>query len=105
LLVDLWPIVELRHPGYWSTDRLHLNDVGHRQVAGRVLDALGVGRPADWTEPIGSTARPPRTARNELDFYWEYVGPWVRRRLTGTSSGDHRPPKRPMLAPLWVPTA
>ena len=48
-------------------------------------------------------SRPPRTARDELDFYWEYVGPWVRRRLTGTSSGDHRPPKRPVLAPLHRP--
>ncbi len=103
LLVDLWPIQELRHPGYWAADRLHLNATGHRQVAGRVLDAIGVQRPADWTEPgtaIGATARQQRTARNELDFYWEYVGPWVRRRLTGTSSGDHRPPKRPLLAPL-----
>ena len=100
VLVDLWPIEELRDPRYWAPDRLHLSPVGHHQVAGRVLDAIGVGRPAGWTEPIDATAPPPRTARTELDFYWEYVGPWVRRRLTGTSSGDHRPPKRPALAPI-----
>ncbi|MET3803703.1 lysophospholipase L1-like esterase [Nakamurella sp. UYEF19] len=100
VLVDLWPIEELRDPAYWAADRLHLNEIGHRQVAARVLDAIGVRRPAFWTTPAGSPVRVPRTARNELDFYWEYVGPWVRRRLTGTSSGDHRPPKRPVLAPL-----
>ncbi len=104
LLVDLWPILELRDPRFWAPDRLHLNDLGHRQVAGRVLDTLHIERPAYWTAPAGSAQRPPRTARNELDFYWEYVGPWVRRRLTGTSSGDHRPPKRPVLAPIEVTT-
>ncbi len=103
LLVDLWPIAELRHPRYWAADRLHLNEAGHRQVAGRVLDTVGVPRPAgarSWTASAEASVRPPRTARNELDFYWEYVGPWVRRRLTGTSSGDHRLPKRPVLAPM-----
>ena len=28
-------------------------------------------------------------------YYREHVGPWVRRRLTGTSSGDGREPKHP----------
>ena len=100
LLVDLWPIKELRDPRYWAPDRLHLNGIGHQQVAGRVLDTIGVQRPAYWTAPAGTPVPAPRTARHELDFYWEYVGPWVRRRLAGTSSGDHRPPKRPVLAPM-----
>lgn len=100
LLVDLWPIEQLRDPRYWAIDRLHLGELGHRQVAARVLDAIHVERPVEWTAPAGTPMPRPRTARNELDFYWEYVGPWVRRRLTGTSSGDHRPPKRPVLAPM-----
>ena len=100
LLVDLWPVTEFRDPRYWAVDRLHLNTIGHQQVAARVLDVLNVERPAEWSIPVGAPEPPPRTARDELDFYWEYVGPWVRRRLTGTSSGDHRPPKRPVLAPL-----
>ncbi|SDO26820.1 Lysophospholipase L1 [Nakamurella panacisegetis] len=100
VLVDLWPLTELRDPRYWAVDRLHLNAIGHQQVAARVLDKLRVERPAEWSAPVGTPERRARTARDELDFYWEYVGPWVRRRLTGTSSGDHRPPKRPVLAPL-----
>ena len=100
LLVDLWPVQELRDPRYWAVDRLHLNDIGHQQVAARVLDTLQIQRPDFWSAPAGSPVPPARTARTELDFYWEYVGPWVRRRLTGTSSGDHRPPKRPVLAPM-----
>jgi len=100
VLVDLWSIEELRQPAYWASDRLHLNQLGHQQVAGRVLDVLGLERPSLWTAPPGLSALSPRTARKELDFYWEYVGPWVRRRLTGTSSGDRHPPKRPVLAPF-----
>ena len=36
------------------------------------------------------------------DTQWavEYAMPWVRRRLTGRSSGDDLPPKRPDLMPL-----
>ena len=34
----------------------------------------------------------PATARGAA-YYREHVGPWVRRRLTGTSSGDGREPK------------
>jgi lysophospholipase L1-like esterase len=36
------------------------------------------------------------------DTRWavEYAMPWVRRRLTGRSSGDEVPPKRPELVPL-----
>jgi lysophospholipase L1-like esterase len=100
LLVDLWPVQELRDARYWAPDRLHLNSIGHQQVAARVLDVLEIDRPSAWSAPVGTPVPSPRTARDELDFYWEYVGPWVRRRLTGTSSGDHRPPKRPVLAPM-----
>lgn len=100
LLVDLWPVEELRDARYWAPDRLHLNPIGHLQVAARVLDVLEIDRPAAWSVAVGTSEPISRTARVELDFYWEYVGPWVRRRLTGTSSGDHRPPKRPVLAPM-----
>lgn len=103
LLVDLWPVIELRDPRYWSVDRLHLNSIGHHQVADRVLDVLGLARPPGWTTPTSDPVPPPHSARTQLDFYSDYVGPWVRRRLTGTSSGDRRPPKRPALVPLIGP--
>ena len=38
----------------------------------------------------------------QQDTRWavEYAMPWVQRRLTGRSSGDNVPPKRPELQPL-----
>lgn len=86
-----WPDRRLRQPEYWSPDRLHMNAYGHHRVAARVLRALGVEPEASWWEPQGA-AEPP--ARGVL-YYREHVGPWVRRRLTGTSSGDGREPKHP----------
>ncbi|MFS0733126.1 SGNH/GDSL hydrolase family protein [Microbacterium sp. 1P10UB] len=81
-----WPDAELSRPAYWSEDRLHMNARGHHRVAARVLEALGETPPKEWWSlPEIDAARP--TGRQ---YYREYVGPWVRRRLTGTSSGDDR---------------
>ncbi len=38
--------------------------------------------------------------RQDTRWAVEYAMPWVRRRLTGRSSGDDVPPKRPELLPL-----
>ncbi len=41
-------------------------------------------------------------AARRQDARWarQYVAPWVRRRLGGTSSGDGLLPKRPDLLPV-----
>ena len=45
-LVDLWSMRALRDPRAWSPDRLHLTTEGHRRVALRTCEVLGlpVGR-------------------------------------------------------------
>ncbi|MEU2347265.1 SGNH/GDSL hydrolase family protein [Modestobacter sp. NPDC049651] len=79
--------VEVRRPGYWSPDRLHLGPAGHRRVAGLVLRALGQDVAAHVVDP-GPEA--PRGLRTEARYYREHVLPWVERRLRGRSSGDAR---------------
>ncbi len=92
--VDNWSDAELTHLRYWSVDKLHLNALGHRRVAGNILTALGVPVP-DWGDDIPELQRPGTIA------YWRgYVFPWIGRRLTGKSSGDGREPKRPTLMPV-----
>jgi lysophospholipase L1-like esterase len=88
--INVFHDIEVRRPGYWSDDRLHLNSAGHTRVAALVLDALGVPartppRPLD----------PPRGMGADLRFYFRHVGPWIGRRARGRSSGDNRSPKRP----------
>ena len=84
-----WPDRELSTAAYWSEDRLHMNARGHHRVAARVLTALGMEPPTDWWSlPIL-----PAGAARGAAYYRNHVGPWVRRRLTGTSSGDGRTAK------------
>lgn len=93
-----WFDRELATPPYWSEDRLHMNARGHHRVAARVLTALGFEAPAGWWSlpPLALT-----TTRRAM-YYRDHLGPWVRRRLTGTSSGDGREPKFPQWA-TFVP--
>lgn len=89
-----WPDRELSTGQYWAEDRLHMNAAGHHRVAARVLHALGYEPPAEWWAP---TAEGPE-APGGFAYYRQHVGPWMKRRLTGTSSGDGRTAKYP----VWV---
>ncbi len=86
-----WPDRELSTPGYWSQDRLHMNPRGHHRVAARVLTSLGMQPPAAWWSLPELADEGLRGAA----YYRAHVLPWVRRRLTGTSSGDGRAAKYP----------
>jgi lysophospholipase L1-like esterase len=119
-LVDLWPMRVLDDPREWSADRLHLGPDGHRRVALRACEVIGVPPYEDWREPLPPRLGPELTlagarsraatlaqtsdwlAARRLDARWarEHAAPWVARRLLGVSSGDGVPPKRPELLPL-----
>ena len=98
-VVDLWSMRVLQDGRAWSVDRLHLSSEGHRRVALRACEALGLAPEQDWREPWpASPERSWHTQRAE-DLRWarEHLAPWIGRRLTGRSSGDGRGPKRPQL--------
>ena len=109
-LVDLWSMRALKDARAWSPDRLHLTTEGHREVARRACEVLGVPPGGDGQAPpgpppavrAGRAGRAPWLAARRQDARWarEYAGPWVRRRLGGTSSGDGVRPKRPDLLPV-----
>jgi lysophospholipase L1-like esterase len=107
-VVDLWSMRVLRDPRAWSADRLHLAADGHRRVALRACEVLGVPVDEDWREPWPPLDRLPRhagldwLAARRLDARWArvYAAPWVTRRIRGRSLGDGIPPKRPHLVPL-----
>jgi lysophospholipase L1-like esterase len=98
-LVDNWSDPELTQARFWSRDKLHLNALGHTRVATRVLDALGVPAPAAWADADDGAPGAARV-QGSVAYYREFVLPWIGRRLTGRSSGDGRPPKRPELEPV-----
>jgi lysophospholipase L1-like esterase len=104
-LVDLWHDHEYANPALWSVDRLHLSAAGHRRTAAHVLAVLGVPADPSWWDV------PPRPAPKSWlgtrtdDLVWtgRYLAPWIKRRLTGRSSGDGITAKRPDLGPVTPP--
>src|SRR5258708_40151894 len=54
LLVDLWSMRALADPRAWSLDRLHLAPDGHRRVALRASEVVGLPVDEDWREPLPS---------------------------------------------------
>lgn len=106
LLVDFWRMRELDDPRMWDVDRLHLSTAGHQRVAIAVLDILGV---THSLQPVALDPLPTLSVRERraADAAWAkaYLGPWVRRRLTGTSSGDALSARRPVPAPIEQPAS
>lgn len=102
IMVDLYADDTFLNPMLWSTDRLHLSAAGHRRVAGQVLNALGVGCDEEWLMVPPHPAPSPWLAARAADLRWagQHLAPWVKRRLTGRSSGDTVTAKRPLLGPI-----
>jgi lysophospholipase L1-like esterase len=100
-LVDMWAMRQLRDRRLWADDRLHLNSVGHNEVAGEVLGVLGVPHELAAAElgPVRPVEARQRRAENRR-WAREHALPWVTRRLRGESSGDTVVAKRPALLPV-----
>jgi lysophospholipase L1-like esterase len=102
-VIDQWGLHALRDWRMWSEDRIHMTAEGHRRVSLAALEALGHS-PAEtgWATPLDPGPAVGRRAALQANAQWArvHVGPWVHRRLTGRSSGDHRTAKRPALSPV-----
>jgi lysophospholipase L1-like esterase len=99
VVVDLHSLRALDDPRMWASDRIHMTHEGHRRVAEAVLEALGHEPTFDWRAPLPPAAKPLPGAKTLSDVRWlvAFLLPWIKRRLTGRSSGDGALPKRPEL--------
>ncbi|SDD25714.1 SGNH/GDSL hydrolase family protein [Actinokineospora iranica] len=100
-VVDLWSMTVLHDRRSWCDDRLHFSTEGHRRIALRAAEVLGVRVDEDWREPLPSEERKPwlRLRQDDLNWTTTHLLPWVRRQLMGESLGDGLQPKRPELQP------
>ncbi|WP_394435773.1 SGNH/GDSL hydrolase family protein [Streptomyces sp. SGAir0957] len=103
LVIDLYGVPVLADQRMWDVDRLHPTAEGHRRIAEAVWQGLGYEGESEWRTPLDAAVLPNWLARRVADarFARQHLVPWIGRRLTGRSSGDGRPPKRPELAP-WA---
>lgn len=101
-MVDLWAMPVLVDLRAWSDDRLHFSSEGHRRIALRAAEVLGVPVTEDWREPLPPEEPTPWLRLRQADLAWTrtHLLPWVRRQLRGESTGDGLHPKRPELQPL-----
>jgi len=98
-IVDMWRMRDIEIAGVMDADRMHLNSHGHSHMARAVLDAIGVEHALEpvTPPPLPLLARREQWAANAR-WTREFLVPWVRRRVTGRSSGDTVSPKRPGLS-------
>lgn len=104
-LVDLWGMHVLHDRRAWSEDRLHFSTEGHRRIALRTAEVLGLPVTADWRDAWPPADPTPWLVGRQADLVWtkKHLLPWVRRQLRGKSAGDGLQPKRPELRPVTEP--
>jgi lysophospholipase L1-like esterase len=101
IVADQWALKSIQDMRFFDDDRLHMNPLGHHEVARMVLRALNVPNDLQPMQPDPLPRRGWRQARaNDLVWAREYLVPWVLRRLRHQSSGDHVLPKRPDAVPI-----
>jgi lysophospholipase L1-like esterase len=96
-VIDVWHDLEIRRPGYWSEDRLHLNAAGHHRVAALILEQLGYVATVQHAAAARDYAQRDQT---QWEFYRAHVVPWAQRRAKGQSSGDGRTSKYVTWTPV-----
>lgn len=110
VLVDYWAFEEFRRRDFWGSDRLHMTTEGHRQLARRVLDALGVphtitsggdddDEPASASGLLSPVRDVGRAIAEEHAWMRQWVLPMFARRARGVTLGDELEPKWPY--PIW----
>ncbi|MGX1931812.1 SGNH/GDSL hydrolase family protein [Microbacterium resistens] len=106
IVADQWGLKAIQDTRFFADDRLHLNALGHHEVARMVLRALNVSNDLQSMQPDPLPVRTWREARaGDLVWAREHLVPWVLRRLRHQSSGDDIEAKRPAPAPVASPVS
>ncbi|MCM6762089.1 SGNH/GDSL hydrolase family protein [Rathayibacter sp. ZW T2_19] len=102
ILVDYWRMQAFREPMMWSPDRMHLSKRGHRYLAARVLEILGVPHTISagpWEAPEPLTPR--EWLRDQHRWTADWLLPLVGRKIRRVTLGDGLQPRWP--DPVRVP--
>ncbi|WP_448004127.1 glycosyltransferase [Agromyces bauzanensis] len=99
LFLDVRTLGELVDPAVWAEDRVHLNSAGHRVLAYRAAELLGVRDAGELGLLEQAMHDDGGTERHLRDGAWlaRHAAPWVIRRVRGRAAGDGLDPKHAEL--------
>lgn len=101
IVADQWALKEVQDMRFFDDDRLHLNALGHHEIARMVLRTLNVPNDLQPMQPDPLPSLTWRAARaNDIVWARQHLVPWVLRRVRHQSSGDHVTAKRPDALPV-----
>ncbi|MEO6531676.1 MAG: SGNH/GDSL hydrolase family protein, partial [Specibacter sp.] len=101
VLVDYASFTAYANPRMWGPDKLHMSKAGHKYLAARVLDTLGVPHSIVHKHRIQAPHGARQWTRVQYAWLTEWVVPMFGRKLRGTTLGDSLSPRWP--EPVRVP--
>ncbi|RAX46940.1 SGNH/GDSL hydrolase family protein [Arthrobacter sp. AQ5-05] len=101
VLVDYATFDSYANTRMWGPDRLHMSKAGHKYLAARVLDVLGVPHGIKHQDKRKAPRSVRQRARAHHAWVTEWVLPMFGRKLRGTTLGDALSPRWPQ--PVRVP--
>lgn len=99
MLLDVRTLGELVDPSVWAEDRVHLGSAGHRVLAYRVAEVLGVRDAGELGALEQAMHDDDAVVRHPGDGEWlaRHAVPWLIRRARGRTAGDGLDPKHVAL--------
>lgn len=95
MLIDIDTIPEIGDLDMWAEDRVHLLSAGHRLLAYRAAEVLGVPHAATLgsLEHALHSDGDDTSTTSEIAWLRDYALPWMWRRVRGRTAGDGIGPK------------
>lgn len=96
VMLDFWGMKEFRDKSHWAQDRVHLSSKGHRTLAYRAAEVLGVRNAnalSDLEMLMHENPDLDDTQSGNIAWLWHHVRPWMIRRIQGKTAGDGRSSK------------
>lgn len=100
-VLELTADPEWHQPHMWASDRVHLSSHGHRMLAYRAAEALGMPQARELGDL--DVAMHDESGDAQLGtpaWVWTHVRPWLGRRLRGRTAGDGLHAKHDCLVPV-----